>query len=46
MTQKICLNHEPAKVPKEVTDGFAATNNFLREIRDKIKTFDGAAVYG
>lgn len=44
MTPKTGPKQEP-KAPKEVTDGFAATNNFLREIRDKVRTLDGTAVY-
>lgn len=44
MTPKTGPKQEP-KAPKEVTDGFAATNNFLREIRDKVRTLDGIAVY-
>ena len=44
MTPKTGPKQEP-KAPKEVTDGFAATSNFLREIRDKVRTLDGTAVY-
>ena len=31
---------------KEITENFGVANSYLRDIRDKIKTFDGAAVYG
>ena len=31
---------------KEITANFGIANGYLRDIRDKIKTFDGAAVYG
>ena len=31
---------------KEIAASFGIANGYLRDIRDRIKTFDGAAVYG